>query len=62
MKMVSLKLYLFSNEIVAWILIFLRKHSDERISIRQVILVTKANILKQVKKWVIWTGFLRASC
>ena len=51
--MVSLELYLFSNEGVILIIVLFRKQSDERILSRLIDLISEAIILKQVKKRIV---------
>ena len=51
--MVSLELYLFSNEVVILIIVLFRKQSDERILSRLIDLISEAIILKQVKKRIV---------
>ena len=51
--MLSLELYLFSNEVVILIIVLFRKQSDERILSRLIDLISEAIILKQVKKRIV---------
>ena len=59
--MLSLELYLFSNEVVILIIVLFRKQSDERILSRLIDLISEAIILKQVKKRIVWAIFMPTS-